>query len=173
MNRKRFAVAVLIFVCVVGLYAAVSAEGPEPGSEGDPVVTKSYVDQRVYEIMRLIDGYSPSSQQPLNSDETLALIEYAVKQAVSKEQGASFTPVFVEMDKIIYGGEGCEMILRSGGGYVVTSTDAVVNVTSGRDLRHGADAPAGNLLIFPRDDGRGIKTTNNCWFLVKGQYTIK
>lgn len=172
MGGKKLAV-VMVFIFLCALYSAVSAADAQPGSADDPLVTRSYVDKRVGEVMRVLESGSGGVSAALGEDDLMEQIEYAVRQQVQKTQGTTFSPVSVEMGQTIYGGEGTEMILRSGSGHIITSSDAVVNVTTGLDLKHGAAVPKGNLLIFPRDDGRGVRTADSCWFLVKGDYTIK
>ena len=38
--------------------------------------------------------------------------------------------------------------------------------------RNGNTIENNNLLIVPRDDGRGVKTTEDSWFIIKGEYKI-
>jgi hypothetical protein len=140
----------VIFVVLLLVFAFIVFANP--GSEADPLVSKSYVDGRISEIMRVLEGHAGGA---------------------SSGGGAAFTPVSVAAGQTIYAGEGTEIILRSGRGVIVTATDGVTNATTGADLRNSAAVAQNNLLIFPRDDGRGIRVTSNAWFIVKGAYTVR
>ncbi|MDR1573677.1 MAG: hypothetical protein LBS24_05160 [Clostridiales Family XIII bacterium] len=48
ISKKTAALCLVVLLCVVGT-AAVRAASGAPGSEGDPVVTKSYVDKQLSE----------------------------------------------------------------------------------------------------------------------------
>ncbi|MDR3294709.1 MAG: hypothetical protein LBT26_02605 [Clostridiales Family XIII bacterium] len=47
--KKRAIVVLLILLAVAGVTVTVWGAGETPGSEGDPLVTKSYVDQKLAE----------------------------------------------------------------------------------------------------------------------------
>ena len=88
--------------------------------------------------------------------------------------GGSFKPVLVEVGQTIYGKEGTEIILRSGkGNAVVPGAEGIANITNGLEVKNKNTVNKNQLLIIPRDDGRGIKVTEKAWFLVKGDYEIK
>lgn len=184
-NFKALAAAVLIFALGAGTGVASNAAGTDPGTQSDPLVSKSYVDQRIAELANSINAANSGNAAAAPDSEVLmAQVEYLVKDYLSKNSGtlsgtaaagsaASFAPVSVSAGKTIYGGEGAEFILRSGAGTVVTTTESIINVTTGRNLATGATVPAGNLLVIPRNDGRGIKVTQNAWIMVKGSYTVQ
>lgn len=179
-NMKTLIGAVLIFALGIGTATIGNAAGIEPGTQSDPLVSKSYVDQRIAELAK-----NQAAGGSVDSEELMAQVEYLIKDYIAKNgvtsgaaattpaAGDAFAPVSVSSGKTIYGGEGAEFILRSGSGTIVTSTDSVVNVTSGKSMAKGAAVPAGNLLVIPRNDGRGVKVTQNAWFLVKGSYSIQ
>jgi len=53
MGKYKFVTFVSLMICVLTIATASAAE---PGSSGDPVVSKSYVDARISEIRSLING---------------------------------------------------------------------------------------------------------------------
>jgi len=87
--------------------------------------------------------------------------------------GGQFTPVHVNAGQTILGGEGVEIIRRSGAATAhVPGQDGIVNATTGHDLDHGHPISANQLLIIPRQDGRGVRATADSWFIIRGEFTI-
>ena len=141
MNKRKLYTILLSVTVLIAATAAVGAETYEPGSENDPVVTKSYVDSKIAAISS--DG-----------------------------EGSVFQPVDAG-DKLI-GGEGTEIILRSGEAKAITNgTNGISDLTSGKDLSQGAAISQNHLLLVPRADGRGISAVTGTWVLIKGSYTIQ
>ncbi|MDO4300671.1 MAG: hypothetical protein Q4D26_04670 [Clostridia bacterium] len=150
---KRFLIGLLsVIASVVMVMGSVYAA--DAGSESDPLVSKSYVDDKIEQVLAKIGQSSSGS--------------------ASVSAGASFTPVSVAVGKTIIGGEGTEMILRAGKANVVLSgSEGITDATTGQALYNGHSAALNHLAIIPRDDGRGFKVTEAAWFLVKGSYTIQ
>ncbi len=147
MNKVNVTVLIVALALIVTT-VAVGAAGYEPGSSEDPVVTKSYVDAQIA-ALKSSGGTSGTA-------------------------AAVFQPVFVEAGKKLVGGEGTELILRSGGALAVASgQDGLSDVTAGRDLAGGLAVSRNHLLLIPRDDGRGISAATDIWVLVKGTYSIE
>lgn len=150
---KRFLVGILsIAAAVVMVMGSVYAA--DAGSQSDPLVSKSYVDDKIEQVMAKIGSGSTNGST-----------------AVS---GTTFTPVNVAVGKTIIGEEGTEMILRAGkAGVVISGSEGISDVTTGQTLYNGHNATLNHLNIISRADGRGFKVTENAWFLVKGGYSIK
>jgi len=87
---------------------------------------------------------------------------------------SNFVPVRASKDQIIIGSEGAEILLRSGSAVAYTVvTDGLVNATVGSELVNNDPISRNNLLLVPRDDGRGVKvTSSDAWFIIKGDYSI-
>ncbi len=149
---KRFLVAFLSIAASVVMVMG-SVYGADAGSESDPLVSKSYVDDKIEQVMAKIGSGSSSG---------------------TVSSGSTFTPVSVAVGKTIVGEEGTEMILRAGKASVVISgSEGITDATTGQALYNGHNATLNHLTIIPRADGRGFKVTEAAWFLVKGGYTIK
>jgi len=137
MTRKNlmFAGALLLVGALAGWFGKGLAAGETalPGSEQDPLVSRSYVDSQL----------------------RMSVIE-------------------VPAGKQIIGFAGTEIILRGGSATVIDSPmGGLADVTSGKDLRQGEQAPPNHHLIVPRDDGRGLQATAQLILMVRGNYKIQ
>ena len=131
--KRRIAMifCILCTLFVLGSYAA------QPGTEADPLITKSYLDSVVV----------PQTK---------------------------FKVVEVPAGKSVIGEAGTEMILRMGTCSVIgNAKGGVSDVTMGFDLADGIVVQGNHLLIVPLDDGRGVRTTSNCFIMIKGGYEIR
>lgn len=146
--------------CLLGVVISVTAivgtvYAAEAGSSSDPLVSKSYVDDKIEQVLEKINSSSSSNNSSASAS------------------ASTFTPVNVATGKTIIGGEGTEIILRSGNAQVVLNgNDTITDATTGQALSEGKALSTNHLTIIPRGDGRGYKVTHNAWFLVKGSYTI-
>ena len=165
MNRGRKAIIGIIIagIVIAGSVYSMAAAG-DPGSEADPLVTKSYVDSKISE---LVGGSSGSA---VDEDEIVAKV---LSMLSGKTGGAaeSYTPVNIKEGKIIIADEGTVIILRSGIAKAhVPGENGISDVTSGKDIYNGENIGQNHLLIVPRSDGRGLVASTECWLLVKGGY---
>lgn len=143
-NRMLFITSLVILLLTITI-AAVAGAGT-PGSEDDPVVTKSYVDQQIAELSA--GGSNATSD--------------------------AFKVIEVQAGKKILGKEGTEMILRGGSATVIDNgIDGISDVTSGVDLKQDVSVPRNHHLLVPKADGRGIHTKELCWVMIKGGYTVE
>ncbi len=139
--KKRIVILCFILVCLAVTYAVAAT----PGSDTDPVVSLSYLNE---------------------------VFKPEVKDEIG--QTTQFQLVNLSKDQKLIGGMGTEMILRMGSANVVaTEMGGLSDVTLGTDISNGYAAPSNHLLIVPRDDGRGIVALNDCIVMVKGTYEIK
>ena len=164
-TKFKFLVKILyVAAAIAGAGIVAFGAGFEPGSEDDPVVTKSYVDNQIEDWginieTKISDIYSKISSTD-NSPESASAQDL---QIVEVEAGES--AVF---------GSGTQVILRGGTGSIIDSPQGgIVDLTQGVDLRSGYDVPANHLLMVPRDDGRGIMAVTKCILMVTGEYEIK
>ncbi|MEA4816524.1 MAG: hypothetical protein VB120_06675 [Lachnospiraceae bacterium] len=164
MNKISKSTGVLLtgIICL-SLSVVGVASGAEPGDASDPLVSKSYVDSKISETL---SGLSSSN---LSEDE----IVNEVLSKVNSASAAQYVPVSASAGSIVIGGEGTEIILRSGAGigYVIGS-DGMVDATTGADVKNGTGIEKNHMLIVPRNDGRGVKVTSDAWFIIKGTYNI-
>lgn len=110
-----------------------AGEAVVPGSQQDPLVSRSYVDGKL----------------------GVTIVEVPAGKRVTFSAGA-------------------EVIVRSGSATVIDSNlGGLADVTSGKDLRKGEQAPANHLLIVPRDDGRGLQIVTPVFLMVRGDYKVQ
>ncbi len=146
--RSKVVISIGVMLCVVGTVFAVL--GAEPGSQQDPVVTKSYVDMKIEELR--------SSGISIN---------------------AGFEVITVPNGKKLIGDAGTEVIVRSGTAKAISVTtngieNGLQDVTDGVDIKGNAQIVNNHLIIIPRKDGRGISiTSDGVYVMVRGGYTIQ
>jgi len=149
-HKMAFAVIISALIIVIGSIVITYAADPAPGSADDPVVTKSYVDKAIETLKKSLGG----------SAETSASNEWEA--------------VFVEAGKSVMGAQGTQLILRSGEAVAIDNgSNGVSDLTAGADLMSGETVYLNHLLLIPRADGRGVKCSTECWFMVLGSYEIK
>jgi len=173
MKKVVMGIEVLLATCIL---AGGTVFAATIGSESDPLVSKSYVDSKIEQVLTLINGNGTGSSSGVDVD---ALAEQVLAKINEGDiTGGSvaaegYVPVSVAVGQTIYGGEGTEFILRAGKGNIsVSGVDGIADITTGEELLNGSRAVKNHLMIVPRDDGRGIEVTEAAWFLVKGSYEI-
>ena len=156
MKKKKLRIGIAVAVCVILFFVTVVLA--EPGSEGDPLISKSYIENQV--IPRL-EKYIESRIADIRAGSTGAVA--SVFEVVEANAG----------QEIICGG-GTELILRMGKASVIaTSKGGLADTTAGYDLGNGTAMPANHLLIVPVGDGRGIKAQEKVIVMIKGSYSIR
>jgi len=126
-----------------------AAQNATPGSADDPVVTKSYVDQKLAEIGAGGSGGSADKME-----------------IVSVPWG---TKIIVQ--------DGGELVVRSGKA-IAYSPDAngLSDLTDGVNITSGKPVKTDHLILFPRG-GRGVEPDpnqkNGLLVLVRGSYELK
>ena len=154
MKKKIKKSIIIVSGAIVLMGSAIAFS--EPGSIEDPLVTLSYVNNKIDQIKEYID----------------------VKVANMKDSGSSNQLEVVELKEgqSLMGKSGTEIILRGGKStaYGVQVDKGLTDVTDGKDIDDEANyLPANHLLIIPRDDGRGAYAVTDSIFLVRGDYEIK
>lgn len=152
MKKKIIIISLLFILCFT---AVAFASSVTPGSEADPVVSKSYLDSKITEMKAYVDE--------------------KVISGGTTGGNSVFTVVELKVGASLIGGESAEIILRSGDAIIVAGVDSVPNLTSGKAYKNGEKVATNNLILIPRNDGRGIKITgsSSAWVMVKGEYTIR
>ncbi|MDD4688548.1 MAG: hypothetical protein PHE51_02235 [Eubacteriales bacterium] len=153
ISLKNLIISAVVFglVLSVVILGGVGIMYAAPGSEGDPVITKSYVE----------DVLMPN------------IHEYIKDFLTSNGQNNSFSVITVYAGETFQGGEGTEFILRQGSGTIIGSANGgVADLTRGYDLSSGESVPSNCLLVVPKAEGRGFKAATDVIIMVKGTYEI-
>ncbi|SCY49030.1 hypothetical protein [Alkaliphilus peptidifermentans] len=158
-QRKRISTSILVIGFLLLIAQIVYGNQAEPGSTEDPLVTQSYVEQRIEQFKFYVD-------------QRLANVSGGTSE--QGESSSTFQLVELKNGESLITGQGTELILRSGKALaVVSELGGLSNVTNGNDIGKDQAIPTNHLLIIPRDDGRGVKATSDAILMVKGSYTIQ
>ncbi|MGV8146109.1 MAG: hypothetical protein ACLKAK_05880 [Alkaliphilus sp.] len=153
LNRKTMLFATTIFSLAL-VVQVVYALNNEPGSEGDPLVTLSYVEQRMEQMQFYIDE--------------------KVAESGRNRTATTFEVIEVKAGQTLIAGEGTELIIRGGKAAAITSElGGLSDVTAARDILSDELIPANHLIIIPRDDGRGLKANTDLFIMIKGAFSIE
>lgn len=184
--NKRRRIALLFIVIIVLMSAFISADGILPGSEADPIVTQSFVEQKIEQVKYYIDTYTnnlsndntklASEIEKLklelsNKDKSIAELKMQLSQMNSPTK---FEVVKLQKDQILIAGEGAEIIPRSGKMIALYGENGgLSDITSAKDLKTNESIVLNHMLIASRNDGRGIKAVSEVFLLIKGSYILK
>ncbi|SFJ26525.1 hypothetical protein SAMN02799624_03908 [Paenibacillus sp. UNC496MF] len=146
-KKLALSLAVVGAALWIGLKLPTLAEGDSasvvPGSVNDPIVTKSYIDKQVADLVKA----ELAKQGGGGGGQTDA------------GQGGGFQQVevvTVPVGKVLIAKDGAEFIVRAGKA-VAYSTDSngISDLTDGTDITNGKSVPNNHLILFPRG-GRGV-----------------
>lgn len=186
MKRYNWIVrlALLMLVSYLSLAVSVLAAGT-PGSEADPLVTLSYLnDTFLPQLLSRVDEKLDERDRALSdkldaqilADSKRLTEQYGTGNAQTESSGQynTFTVVTLSSDQTLYGDIGCEVMLRVGTASCVTpSTPGLIDETDGTTLGGGASLIQNHLYMMTIDE-RGVKATAaTVKLLVRGGYTIK
>lgn len=153
-------IAAVVIAGAIGWYQSSYADTQQstPGSTNDPIVTKSYVDQKVAELVKQELEKNGTSTGGASSSSKLEVVTVPAGKRVIVEDGG-------------------ELIVRTGKA-IAYSTDAngLSDMTAGLDIAPGKAVGNNHLILFPRG-GRGVepdpKQKNGLTVLIRGKYTIE
>ena len=179
-KKLRTVVCVMLVGTVLAAFAAIAAE---VGSQGDPLVTLSYLNETFMgQILDKVDEKLLERNAQLKSEleETISRTERDIMLQLGGSVGGteggtavSFTAVTLAPGQTLYGDAGCEVMLRSGSAccYVPElSSPGLVDSTDGTTLEHGAALVTNHLYMMI--DRRGISAGSDVVLLVRGDYMI-
>lgn len=163
MKNNRL-VLILAFVLVAVVFAGVGAYAASTlGTQSDPLVTLSYVNERLY----------PQLVEKISEEADRAAEE--VRQSVAQSGGSTdtYSVVSLSSGQKLIGQVGCEILLRIGSA-AVSAADApgLVDMTDASSLNNGS-ALKQNHLYMVTIGGNGIKATSAVKVIVRGDYSIQ
>ena len=157
LDRILALAAVVAMLCVPALAAG-------PGSDTDPLVTLSYLQETfLNSIMEKVDQRIDERNNQIAQKLT----------GTSVEGADTFCVVTLASGQTLTGGIGCEVMLRVGSAVCTApSAPGLIDETSAATLNSGG-ALVQNHLYMMTIEGRGVKATAaTTKLLVRGSYTI-
>ena len=181
MKKSRWAIPVasacLVMVAMGGLALASSTSG----TASDPLVSLSYLtDIFTPSVLEEVEGAVSEDQAALEAQLATVAQAYvdqieavAATQDSSASGNESYQVVTVTAGQSLILSEGGEVLLRSGTGTCVSSSNpGLVDMTDGTTLASGGTLVA-NHLYLSTIDGRGVYASTALTLLVRGDYTIQ
>lgn len=173
-----------LLLCSSSAHLAAAADGaPQPGSEADPLVSKSYVDHQIEVLRSDLADQLERLRSELAGPKENTFIEAArlytdarveALKAELREQSSTLTVVELRAGQILTAEAGTELVVRAGEVVAITSPlGGLADVTAGVDRANGERIPKNHLLLVPRSDGRGLGALTDAVLLVRGPYTIR
>jgi len=158
--KKKKIVTVLAAVLILAVGVGVGAYAASAfGTQSDPLVAKSYLDQTVTPKLQ--------AQFQAKLDEQVQIME---QQIAASSSGLNFASVTLSSGQTLKGSVGCEIILRSGTA-VCSGSSGLSDVTDGRAVAVGTSLTANHLcMVLVQNDG--AKASSGVTLLVRGGYTI-
>ncbi len=169
---KKISKKILLSTLILGIIA-ITPISADPGDQDDPIIVLSYLNQRFNELIGdyKLDKIEEHEQTIVSLNEKID--ELTSKVDAQNQSGSVLEIVTLAPNQTLVCGAGTELILRSGNATAVASASGgLADVTGGVDIAQGEYILPNHLLIIPRDDGRGVYSSEGAIFMVRGAYTI-
>jgi hypothetical protein len=178
MNKKKlgtFLLAVFVFAAGISVVSFVQAVTGDPGTENDPLISSSYLENKLTEVRNLFDSkYGEIVTGIENNNKVILGRLDALEKGGGQGSGDKFQVVNVKSGSKLLCGSSTEFILRAGKAECVTTPmGGISNVTVGKDIKLGETIPLNHLIIVPRDDGRGLDAISDCVVMIRGNFQIE
>lgn len=181
MKKKNLRTAVCVML-VGTVLAAFMAIATEVGSQGDPLVTLSYLNETfMNQILTKVDEKIVERNGAVKSEleDRISRAEREILGQLGGSVGSatggvavSFTAVTLYPGQTLYGGTGCEVMLRGGSAlcYSADGSPGMVDSTDGTILAPGQPLVLNHLYMMPAQ--RGVTAAGDVVLLVRGDYII-
>ncbi|MBR2894495.1 MAG: hypothetical protein IKC03_02410 [Oscillospiraceae bacterium] len=180
-QKLRMAVCVALVCSVLAAFAALAVEA---GSQNDPLVTLSYLNETYLgQILARVDEKLAGRNDTLRAEWELELEQrerellLEVGGSVNGTSGGSaisFVSVKLAPGQMLRGGVGCEVLLRTGSASCVSegkSTPGLVDTTDGTSINDGTQMVENHLYLMTTE--RGVKADSEVVLMVRGNYVIQ
>ena len=164
-KKNRWFLRAVVLLALSGILSTTISLAAEVGSEGDPLVTLSYLnDTFLNTILTKVD-------------QKIAARNSQIAQQLGGQStsgtAAAFTVVTLSKGQVLTGDIGCEVMLRVGTASCVSpSSPGLIDESAAVTLNNGG-ALVQNHLYMMTIEGRGVKATAaTTKLLVRGTYTI-
>ena len=177
-NHMRTLLGLVLAMLVLAAFAAIAAD---VGSQSDPLVTLSYLNEVFMGQMteKMEEKVAERNESLLfQLQETIAqkereLLGQLGGNSADSEGGLAVTYMQVDLaaGQVLYGSTGCEVMLRSGSAKCVASgTPGLLDTTDGSTINNGSALKQNHLYLMT--DDRGVKAGGDVTLLVRGSYII-
>ena len=171
MRHSGWMARVLFLALTAAVSATVFAAAAEPGSQSDPLVTLSYLnDTYLAQVLDKVDAKIARRNSTLSAQIDLSGADVVLPDSGSS---AAFSVVTLSQGQTLTGAIGCEVMLRVGTAVCVSpSSPGLIDESSAATLNNSG-ALVTNHLYMMTIEGRGVKATAaTVKLLVRGSYTI-
>jgi len=165
-------------ILVLSAVVISAADGVTPGSEQDPIVTQSYVEQKSEQIKYYIDSLIAQETAKLKTElelkeQEIAKLREEIKDAA--KAAGKFQVVEMQKGQMLIAGEGAEIIPRSGKFSAIEDAfGGLSDITAAKDLKNGEAVVNNHMLIAARGEGRGLKAlADKSFLIIKGTYSLQ
>jgi len=180
-NSKSRKTGIIVLTAIILVFSAVvisAADGITPGSEQDPIVTQSYVEQKSEQIKYYIDSLIAQETAKLKTElelkeQEIAKLREEIKDAA--KAAGKFQVVEMQKGQMLIAGEGAEIIPRSGKFSAIEDAfGGLSDITAAKDLKNGEAVVNNHMLIAARGEGRGLKAlADKSFLIIKGTYSLQ
>ncbi len=131
--KKRMVAA----ICLVCALWGVISYATQPGTEGDPLITKSYIDSVVYPATRFKVVEVPAGKSVVCSAGTEMILRMGTCSVIGTEKGgiSDVTMGFDLADGIVVQGNHLLICPLADGRGLRTSTDCLIMIKGGYEIR--------------------------------------
>ena len=181
MKKKTFRTAACLLLAAVVLTAFAALASGGAGSQGDPLVTLSYLnDTFLSQALEKVDKALEDRGTRLRGeiDQQIAQREQELRGQLSGSGSpdapvSAYTAVTLSAGQTLSGEAGCEVLLRSGSAVCVAdsaSGPGMVDATSGGSVNGGGVLQANHLYLMPAP--AGVRASGEATVLVRGSYSV-
>lgn len=181
MRKKTLRTAACLLLAAVALTAFAALASGGAGSQGDPLVTLSYLnDTFLPQVLEKVDKSLDDRGTKLRGeiDQQIVQREQELRGQLSGSgspaaPAAAYSAVKLSAGQTLSGEAGCEILLRSGSAVCVAGSAGVpglVDATSGGSVNGGGALQANHLYLMPAP--AGVQASGEVTVLVRGSYSI-
>lgn len=165
------AIVTLCMAFGVGVFVGASTNKAEPGSSGDPLITKSYLEQRLTELGKTTTSSSSTEEIKAlqQENENLKKQVQTLQQEIEKQK---FKKVTIKKGKSLVVKYGSQFVFYSGqASFKTTNNSYIVDLTKQEHVANGASATMyHNYLIRSQSSLVAVK---DAVVYVRGNYTVQ
>jgi hypothetical protein len=175
--KKKILIALGVVVAVAVISGASILAATTLGTQSDPLVTLSYLTQKMKpqimnDVNSSISAAEASLQPTLDAQISQFKSDIDSKLGGSSSQSDGFAVITLSKNQTLTCSVGTELLLRVGTATGTGSAPALVDSTSGSTLSSGGTLAA-NHMYMVSIQGNGIKaTSSSVKILVRGSYTL-